>query len=124
MDTGTSPLFTSPEAKAFYQSRVASFGLLIATAGAVGFLFRLLIGLTSGTLIEKLGDPSYWLHVAAFVPCVAMWLFCRDVPRPLNSVIAVLLDRHLDDRPLDDLGAGDRAAGRRHRKTGVRLHIG
>ena len=89
MDTGTSPLFTSPEAKAFYQSRVASFGLLIATAGAVGFLFRLLIGLTSGTLIEKLGDPSYWLHVAAFVPCVAMWLFCRDVPRPLNSVIAV-----------------------------------
>ncbi|MGB5376209.1 MAG: hypothetical protein WBN15_20700, partial [Polyangiales bacterium] len=84
----TSPLFTSPEAKAFYQSRVASFGLVIAAAGAVGFVFRIAIGLASGTLHEKLGEPGFWLHASAIVPCLAMWLVCRGGPRPLNTVIA------------------------------------
>ncbi len=85
----TSPFFTSPEAEAFYQSRVASFGLLIAGAGAVGFLFRIIIALESNTLAEKLADPGHWLHAGAIIPCVAMWLFCRGAPRPLNRVIAV-----------------------------------
>ncbi|MDH3655135.1 MAG: serine/threonine protein kinase [Myxococcales bacterium] len=85
----TNPFLSSPEAKAFYQSRVASFGLIIAAAGAVGFVFRIAIGLASGTLLEKLGDPSYWLHAAAIVPCVAMWLVCRGGLRPVNTVIAV-----------------------------------
>jgi len=85
----TSPFSTSPEAKAFYQSRVASFGLIIAVAGVIGLVFRIAIGLASGTLLEKLGDPSYWLHAAAIVPCVAMWLVCRGGSRPLNTVIAV-----------------------------------
>ena len=39
----TSPDFTSPEAKAFYQSRVASFGLIIGLAGAIGLGFRVAI---------------------------------------------------------------------------------
>ena len=85
----TNPFFTSPEAKAFYQSRVASFGLIIAAAGAIGFGFRIVIGLASGTLLEKLGEPSYWLHAAAIVPCLAMWLIARGAPRPLETVIAV-----------------------------------
>jgi hypothetical protein len=85
----TSPISTSPEAKAFYQSRVASFGLIIAVAGAIGLVFRMVIGLASGTLLEKLGEPSYWLHAAAIVPCLAIWLVCRGGPRPLNTVIAV-----------------------------------
>ena len=84
----TSPFFTSPEAKAFYQSRVASFGLSIAAAGAIGFVFRMAIGLASGTLVEKLGEPSYWLHAAAIVPCMVMWLICRGGPRPFPTVIA------------------------------------
>ncbi len=84
----TSSFSTSPEAKAFYQSRVASFGLIIAVAGAIGLLFRIVIGLASGTLLEKLGEPSYWLHAAAIVPCLAMWLVCRGGPRPLNTAIA------------------------------------
>jgi serine/threonine protein kinase len=83
------PLFTSPEAKAFYQSRVASFGLMIAAAGVVGLAFRIAIGVVSGTLGEKLGDASYWLHAAAIVPGVAMWRVCRGRPRPLNKAIAV-----------------------------------
>jgi hypothetical protein len=87
--TSPSPISTSPEAKAFYQSRVASFGLIIAVAGAIGLLFRMVIGLASGTLLEKLGEPSYWLHAAAIVPCLAIWLVCRGGPRPLNTVIAV-----------------------------------
>jgi serine/threonine-protein kinase len=82
------PFFTSPEAKAFYQSRVASFGLIISAAGAVGVFFRILIALESGTLAEKLGEPGFWLHAGAIVPCLAMWLFARGDPRPLNSVIA------------------------------------
>jgi hypothetical protein len=87
--TSPSPISTSPEAKAFYQSRVASFGLIIAVAGAIGLVFRMVIGLASGTLLEKLGEPSYWLHAAAIVPCLAIWLVCRGGPRPLNTVIAV-----------------------------------
>ena len=89
MDTSTSPSFTSPEAKAFYQSRVASFGLSIAAAGAIGLGFRIVIGLASGTFLEKLGEPGYWLHAAAIVPCLAMWLVCRGGPRQLATVIGV-----------------------------------
>ena len=88
MSPGTSPVFTSPEAKAFYQSRVASFGLIIAIAGAIGLFFRLAIGLASGTLVERFGDPGFWLHAAAIVPCLAMWLVCRGGPRPLETVVA------------------------------------
>ena len=88
MSTTTSTFFTSPEAKAFYQSRVASFGLSIAVAGAIGLVFRLVIGLASGTLLEKLGEPGFWLHAAAIVPCLAMWLVCRGGPRPLETVVA------------------------------------
>jgi serine/threonine-protein kinase len=80
--------FSSPEAKAFYQSRVASFGLIIGVAGAVGLVFRLVIAIASGTLTEKLSDPGYWLHAAAIVPCLAMWLFARGASRPLRSIIA------------------------------------
>jgi len=84
-----SSFFTSPEARAFYQRRVASFGLIIATAGAVGFLFRIVIGLASGMPLEKLGEPSYLLHAAATIPCVAMWLICRRGTLPVDTVIAV-----------------------------------
>ncbi len=81
--------FSSPEARAFYQRRVASFGLIIAVAGAVGLSFRIVIGLSSGTLRQLLVNPSYWLHVAAVVPCVAIWLICRRGPLSLNTVIVV-----------------------------------
>ena len=88
MSTSTSPFFTSPEAKAFFQSRVASFGLSIAVAGAIGIAFRIVIGLASGTLLEKLGEPGFWLHASTIVPCMAMWLISRGGPRPLPTVIA------------------------------------
>lgn len=81
--------FASLEGQAFYQRRVALFGLSIAVAGAVGLLFRVIVGLSSGTL-EQLGqEPSYWLHFAGVVPCVAMWLICRRGRLPLNKAIAV-----------------------------------
>jgi tRNA A-37 threonylcarbamoyl transferase component Bud32 len=81
--------FSSPEAKAFYQSRVASFGLIIAMAGAIGFLFRIVIGFSSGTLPEHADNPSYWFHLAGILPCLAIWLTCRRGSLPLNAVIAV-----------------------------------
>jgi tRNA A-37 threonylcarbamoyl transferase component Bud32 len=81
--------FASLEGQAFYQRRVALFGLSIAVAGAIGLLFRVIVGLSTGTL-EQLGeDPSYWLHFAGVVPCVAMWLICRRGRLPLNKAIAV-----------------------------------
>jgi serine/threonine-protein kinase len=79
--------FTSPEAKAFYQSRVASFGLIMGVAGAVGLAFRIAIALASGTLAQKLVDPGYWLHAAAIISCVAMWLFARGPSRPLRAMV-------------------------------------
>lgn len=85
----TTPFLTSPEAKAFYQSRVASFGLIVAVAGVIGLAFRVAIGLASRTLLEKLGDPSYWLHAAGIVPPVAMWLICKRGTFELNKVVAV-----------------------------------
>jgi hypothetical protein len=85
----TTPSFTSPEAKAFYQSRVASLGLIIAAAGVIGFAFRVLIALESGTLLQKLAEPSYVLHAAAIIPGCAIWLFCRGAPMPLQRVAAV-----------------------------------
>jgi serine/threonine-protein kinase len=85
----TNPFFTSPEAKAFYQSRVASFGLTIGAAGAVGLVFRIVIALATGTLNEKLAEPGFWLHATALVPCLAMWLIARGAPLPLPTVVAV-----------------------------------
>ena len=85
----SSTLFASPEAQAFYQRRVALFGLSTAAAGAIGFVFRLVIALSSGTLDQKIADPSYWFHLAAIVPCVAMWLICRRGRLPLSTVISV-----------------------------------
>jgi len=85
----TSSSFVSLEGQAFYQRRVALFGLSIAAAGAIGLSFRLVIALWSGTLGEPADAPSYWLHFAGIVPCVAMWLICRRGQLPLNKTIAV-----------------------------------
>jgi serine/threonine-protein kinase len=81
--------FSTPEARAFYQSRVASFGLIIAATGAIGFLFRIAIGLSSGTLSTQTDNPSYWLHLAGTIPGLAIWLICRRDPLRLNTVVAV-----------------------------------
>ena len=89
MQTSTSPFFTSPEAKAFYQSRVASLGLILSAAGVIGVAFRVLIALESRTLLDKLTEPSYVLQVAAILPCAAMWLVARGGTRPLETIVAV-----------------------------------
>jgi len=81
--------FSSPEGRAFYQRRVASFGLIIAVAGVVGVLFRMVIGLSSGSLHHLLNSAGFWLHVGAIVPGLAIWLTCRGGPLRLNTVIAV-----------------------------------
>jgi len=85
MDTSS---FSSPEARAFYQSRVASFGLILAIAGAVGLAFRIVIGLASGTLMHLLTGPSFWLHALGIIPSAVTWLLCRGKPLPINKAIA------------------------------------
>ena len=81
--------FSTPEARGFYQSRVASFGLIIALAGVTGILFRIVIGLASATLAQLANNPSFWLHAAAIVPCAAMWLTCRRGSLSFATVIAI-----------------------------------
>jgi tRNA A-37 threonylcarbamoyl transferase component Bud32 len=81
--------FSSPEARTFYQQRVAAFGLIIAATGIIGFLFRIAIGVSSGTLLQQADNPSYWLHLAAIIPCVGIWLICRRGSLSLNTVIVV-----------------------------------
>ena len=85
----TNPFLTSPEARAFYQRRVGTFGLIMAVAGVIGFAFRVVIGIASGTPFGLLADPSYWLHAAGIIPCAAMWLICRRGSLPVSAVIAV-----------------------------------
>ncbi len=85
MDTSS---FSSPEARAFYQNRVATFGLILAVAGAVGLSFRLVIGLASGTLMHLVSGPSFWLHALGIIPSTVTWLLCRGKPLPINKAIA------------------------------------
>ena len=86
----TNPFLTSPEARAFYQRRVGTFGLIMAVAGAIGFAFRVAIGVASGTPFSHFSDPTYLLHAAGIIPCFLMWLICsRRWSLPVSAVIAV-----------------------------------
>jgi predicted Ser/Thr protein kinase len=89
MGTMPSGHFTTPESQAFYQRRVALFGLIIAGAGVVGLLFRLAIGLSSGTLLEQTTRPGYWLHLVGIVPSIAIWWICRRGRLKLSTIITV-----------------------------------
>jgi serine/threonine-protein kinase len=81
--------FSNPEGQAFYQRRVALFGLSLAAAGALALVFRIAVALWSGTLAHKAAEPSLWLHLAGIAPCVAMWLICRRGRLRLTQAIAV-----------------------------------
>lgn len=79
-DTGVSTrttYFSDPEARAFLQQRVATFGLIAMILGLTALGFRVLMGVLFGYLKDELREPSFLLHAASIVPLLGIWLICR-----------------------------------------------
>lgn len=72
-----STYFSSPEARAFLQRRVALFGLIGAMLGGTALLFRIIMGVLFGFLGELLVNPGFLVHAAGILPMLAIWLICR-----------------------------------------------
>ncbi len=85
----SSTYFSSPEARAFLQRRVAVFGLIGAALGGTALLVRFLIGALFGFLEELLTDPSFLIHAAAILPLIGVWLICRRGELSVAAIHAV-----------------------------------
>jgi serine/threonine-protein kinase len=82
----SSRFFSNPEARAFLQRRVATFGLIGAMLGGTALLFRVLMGILFGGLVELITDPGFLLHAAAIVPLILVWLICRRGEYSVNAI--------------------------------------
>ncbi len=85
----SSTYFANPEARAFLQRRVATFGLISAILGGTALLFRVLMGVLFGFLAEQVTDPGFLIHAAAIVPLLGVWLICRRGDLSVNAIHAV-----------------------------------
>ncbi len=85
----TSNYFSSPEAQAFLQKRVATFGLIGAILGSTALLFRVIMGVLFGFLDEQLRDPGFLIHAAGILPMIGIWLICRRGSLSVNAIHAV-----------------------------------
>jgi serine/threonine-protein kinase len=84
-----STYFSSPEARAFLQRRVSTFGLIAAILGGTALLFRVLMGVLFGGLEEQVTDPGFLIHAAAIVPMLGIWLICRRGQYSVNAIHAI-----------------------------------
>jgi len=82
----SSTYFSNPEARAFFQRRVATFGLIGAILGGTALVFRLIMGVLFGFLKEQLSDPSFQIHAAAVLPLLCVWLICRRGTWSVNAI--------------------------------------
>ncbi|MBW2188958.1 MAG: hypothetical protein JRG93_05100 [Deltaproteobacteria bacterium] len=85
----SSNYFADPEARAFFQRRVAVFGIIGAMLGGTALLFRVIMGVLFGFLGEMLVDPGFLIHAAAIVPLIGVWLICRRGELSVNAIHAV-----------------------------------
>jgi serine/threonine-protein kinase len=85
----SSNYFSSPEARAFLQKRVAAFGLISAILGGTALLFRVIMGVLFGFLEEQLTDPGFLIHAAGILPMLGVWLICRRGSLSVNAIHAV-----------------------------------
>jgi serine/threonine-protein kinase len=85
----SSTYFSSPEARAFLQRRVAIFGLIGAILGGTALLFRMVMGLLFGFIGELLTDPGFLIHAAAIMPLLGVWLICRRGELSVDAIHAV-----------------------------------
>jgi serine/threonine-protein kinase len=82
----SSTYFSNPEARAFLQRRVATFGLIGAILGGTALGFRVLIGLLFSTLADQVRDPGFLIHAAAILPMLAIWAICRRGDYSVNQI--------------------------------------
>jgi serine/threonine-protein kinase len=85
----SSNYFANPEARAFFQRRVAFFGIIGAMLGGTALFFRVIMGVLFGFLGEMLVDPGFLIHAAAIVPLIGVWLICRRGELSVNAIHAV-----------------------------------
>lgn len=81
--------FANPEARAFLQRRVAVFGLIGAILGGTALGFRLIVGLLFGLLDETLTNPGFWIHAAAILPMIGVWLVARRGQYSVNAIHSI-----------------------------------
>lgn len=84
-----STYFSDPEARAFFQRRVAAFGLIGVLLGATSLAFRVVMAVLFGYLGNELRDPSFILHVLSILPMLGVWLICREGVLTLRTIEAV-----------------------------------
>jgi serine/threonine-protein kinase len=85
----SSTYFANPEARAFLQRRVATFGLIGAILGGTALGFRVLMGILFSSLREQVTDPGFLIHAAAIVPLLAVWAICRQGEYSVNAIHAI-----------------------------------
>ncbi|MEM7138282.1 MAG: serine/threonine-protein kinase [Myxococcota bacterium] len=78
--------FSDPEARAFLQKRVATFGFIGMIIGLTALGFRLLMGVLFGYLEDELVEPSFVLHALSILPLLATWLICRSGKLQLATI--------------------------------------
>ena len=84
-----STYFANPEARAFLQRRVATFGLIGAILGGTALLFRVIMGVLFGGLEEQVTAFGFLIHAAAIVPLLGVWLVCRRGQFSVNAIHAI-----------------------------------
>jgi len=85
----SSTYFANPEARAFLQRRVATFGLIGAALGGTALAFRLVLGLLFGVIEDQVTNPGFLIHAAGIIPMLAVWLICRRGNLSVNTIHGV-----------------------------------
>lgn len=85
----SSTYFANPEARAFLQRRVATFGLIGTVLGTTALGFRVVLGLLFATLSEQVVQLSFLMHAAAIVPLLLVWAICRRGQLSVNTIHGV-----------------------------------
>ena len=78
--------FANPEARAFLQRRVATFGLIGAILGGTALAFRLVLGVLFGVIEDQVTNPGFLIHAAGIIPMLAVWLICRRGNLSVNTI--------------------------------------
>ena len=84
-----STYFSDPAARAFLQKRVAMFGLIGAILGGTALIFRVIMGVLFGYLVEELTDTGFQIHAAAIIPLLGVWAICRRGELSVNAIHGV-----------------------------------
>jgi len=89
----STPDAATTEGTRFLQARVAAFGLMAALLGGVFWVFRAILGLTTGSAVHaerseyaELASPAFVLHGFGIAFSLLLWALCRKKPRSQRFV--------------------------------------